>query len=85
MQPELPIKPCLFASYNLQLEPTLYPPGRNKSTRSSRHRNTAEDLHIKELPMVVREQGSSDRISRQPSKCHTQENSPVPDPNLSDR
>ena len=75
----------MLKSNNFELKPTLYPSRRNKSTRSSRHRNTTKDLHMQETSMPVRKQGSSDWISRQTSTGHTKKYRSVTDPDFSNR
>ena len=84
MQPKLPQNlPPILASYNLQLEPTLYPPRRNERTSPRRHGYPTKDLQVQKVPMIIRKQRAPNWVPRQPSKRNTKEYRPVPHPDFS--
>ena len=82
--PNSQIMPDLLHLYNLDLEPTLHPSRRNKSTSPRRHRNPTEYLHMQKVAMIIRKQRAPNGIPRQPGKRNAKKNRSVPHPDLSD-
>lgn len=69
---------------NFDLESALYPSSHNKHARPTSHHDATKYLHMRELAVIVREEGSSDGVPAEASNSGAKKDRTVTDADFSD-